>query len=829
MSKAQYLQGRKYQLCPTWRLHILVAAVGLAGAVSTQAVGVYFQDSYGLVSPSNDVTFSEFSPPPNTFITTQYQPYGVTFVPYVQYASIYDQTSGTPHIDPTACVANFQQYGPVVPTFSIVFSRPVSAAAFAVLSQPGTFQVTAFWAGTEVPGGPHTFTGGYGPDRTTNFVGFSDVVFDELRISNIATSDGALVVDNLQSTPAVVNSWTNLHSGRWDLSGNWSFGTLPASTQTVYIANDGYKAVNIDGATVANFPASLTVSNLLVAAPTNGLSTLLLNYAGLNTPLKVLNNCVIGINGTLANDYSSFEVDGNAGGQLLVNGGTFTQEGGQTVVNAPVLVRGNGSLNATNGNLTLGDVTLGGTNSPGSFNQDGGSIAAQSVTMEQGGGYTLASGILYAIGGTAIHTFGAFYQTGGTNYGDITASTASVGSGGYNISGGLAKGNLLTAHTDFFQSGGVVDMQTVDWTSHQGGLFAGTLRSKLINVHGSALLYMGQGSFDPGTVETESLSISNTAAVSVLTENLFVTNSLALRGDSSNVLARFLFQGGTEVGSTLTVGTITIGDNSIFNQEPSTITEISNGVDMQGGQFLLQGGLVESPYEGIGANATFTQRFQATNLVHGVLSISGKYIAAGTLVTDGIYLRGALVLDDPRSSSFMINFTNNGLMDLGGMLSTRGTDARPGQVRLSANATIGFIGTPAQLHFSPSSAIAWTPGALMVISNWNNSGNVHIFFGTSSAGLSASQLRQITFSNPGGFPAGNYPAQLLSTGELVPASRPTLQSARYGSGLVLSWPSGYQLLSSTNLNGPYAPVSGASSPWTNSFNKRQEFFRVQGM
>jgi hypothetical protein len=258
MSRVSYSKSRKYRLSPIRRLHILVAAVGLARAVSTQAAGVYFQNSYGLASPSNIVRFSEFSPPPNTMITTQYQAYGVTFAPYVHYASIYNQTSGTPHIDPTACVANFVQYGPVVPTFSIVFDRPVSAAAFAVLSQPGTFQVTALWAGIEGPGGPATFIGGFGPGSTNNFVGLSGVTFDELRISNIVTSDGALVVDNLQFTPAAVNSWTNRFSARWDSVTNWSFRSLPAANQTVSINNEGYKAVNIDGATLADFPAAST-------------------------------------------------------------------------------------------------------------------------------------------------------------------------------------------------------------------------------------------------------------------------------------------------------------------------------------------------------------------------------------------------------------------------------------------------------------------------------------------------------------------------------------------------------------------------------------------
>ena len=143
MSTARAAQNGGDRLFHSRGLHIFVAAVGLVGAVSTEAMGGYFQNSYGLVSPSNVVTFSEFSPSPNTMITTQYQAYGVTFLPYVHYASIYNQTSGTPNIDPTACVANFVQYGPVVPTFSIVFKRPVAAAAFSVLVVAIVFVVIA--------------------------------------------------------------------------------------------------------------------------------------------------------------------------------------------------------------------------------------------------------------------------------------------------------------------------------------------------------------------------------------------------------------------------------------------------------------------------------------------------------------------------------------------------------------------------------------------------------------------------------------------------------------------------------------------------------------
>jgi len=610
-----------------------------------------------------------------------------------------------------------------------------------------------------------------------------------------------------------LNSWINSGSGNWDDTSAWSLGALPDSSQSVLITNSGWKAVAIDSSTPVNFPDSMIVSNLFVSAPTNALSTVLLNYAGLGTPLKVLNNCVIGTNGAINNFSSSFEVDGNAGGQLLINGGTFTQVGGQTVVNAPVSVSSGGSLNATNGNLTLGNLTLGTTNSRGSFTQDGGSIAVQQLDTRNGG-YTLVSGVLYAIGGTV----GGILQWGGTNYGDIT--------GGGTIDGGLSQGNLLTISGSFFQGGGLVDMQTVDWTGNNGNVLSeGTFRSGSINIHSSALVFMGQGGLTAGTVETGSLSISNSAHVQVTAYNLFVTNSLDIRGDSSNNPALLLVEGTTGPGTALNVGTITMGDNSVIDHYANAATELSSGLSMAGGQYSLQGGFLEGPYVGVGVSGTFSQS-GGTNLVHGVLSITGTYDLAGTLRVDGIYLRGSLLLEAG-------TFANTGLIDLGGRIGIGVQDGSGGQVRLSANAAIGFIGTttPRQLHFASSSAQAWTPGAVLVITNWNNSGSTHLFFGTNASSLTASQLGQITFLNPGGYSPGSYSAQLLSTAELVPASaaQPTLQSARYGAGLVLSWPSGYQLLSATNITGPYSPVNGATSPWTNSFSKPREFFRLQGL
>jgi hypothetical protein len=581
---------------------------------------------------------------------------------------------------------------------------------------------------------------------------------------------GGLVILATLYARADVNYWTKTNSGDWGESASWSLG-LPNSTQSIMITNSGWKAVSINPTTPVLFPDSMTVGSLTIFGSTNTENTLLLNSFGLNPPLKVLNSCLIQPHGTIQNSSSSFEIDG---GTLTIEGGTFTQEGGNTVANVPVNVNSNGVFGVTNGAVTFGALTLGSTQANGYLSQNGGSLLAQKVSVENGL-YSLSSGTLYAIGGTEVGGFGEFQQTGGTNYGDITVGTFAPGSGRYLINGGLAKGNVLIASNDFFQQGGVVDMQTVDWTSHQGGFFLGTLRSQSINVHRDSLVFMGQGDITPGSVETGSLTMSNTAHLEVASYNLTVTNSLDITGEATNSSALSYL---TLISSTVHVGTINMHNYSYIHQFGPGSTELTSGLAMEGGRYILDAGVLEGPYVGVGLNATF-QQIGGQHFVHGVLSNTGTYdMSLGTLVTEGVYLRGSLLLG---TNSSGIHFTNTGSINLGGTLSTGTANAWPGEVQLSTNATIGFVGTPAQLHFAASSGMSWIPSALIVVTNWNNSGNTRIFFGSAASALTASQLAQIQFSNPGGLAAGVYSAKILSTGEVVP------DQASSPSGPVNSW------------------------------------------
>src|SRR5712671_6365131 len=80
------------------------------------------------------------------------------------------------------------------------------------------------------------------------------------------------------------NSWTNSVSGYWE-DQYWSLGLLPGSDQNILFTNAGWKALGIGPNTAQNFPQTLTVRSITLSSPANSFNTLLLNYAGLQTPL----------------------------------------------------------------------------------------------------------------------------------------------------------------------------------------------------------------------------------------------------------------------------------------------------------------------------------------------------------------------------------------------------------------------------------------------------------------------------------------------------------------------------------------------------------------
>jgi autotransporter-associated beta strand protein len=130
--------------------------------------------------------------------------------------------------------------------------------------------------------------------------------------------------------------------------------------------------------------------------------------------------------------------------------------------------------------------------------------------------------------------------------------------------------------------------------------------------------------------------------------------------------------------------------------------------------------------------------------------------------------------------TLQLNAANNipdaSTMILGGGTFTTGSSAgfeeTLGTLTLSANSTIN-LGTGAHtLTFPTSSAISWTPNALLYVTGWSGSYNGtagtggKLFVGSSATGLSASQVQQILFFNGTNY----FTSTQLSTGEVVPTA-----------------------------------------------------------
>lgn len=156
-----------------------------ATAQATQLI-----NNTGLASPSQVLTFSEVVLPPESLITNQYAGFGVTFSPGMFYNT-------QPVFFPTPSLANFNFSGGLSNPSSILFSQDLTEVALAVQTNPGTTTFSALLDNIVV----ESFTAGTTLNQASNFYGFTNIVFDEIRILSNTTF---FQMDNLQLSPSSV-------------------------------------------------------------------------------------------------------------------------------------------------------------------------------------------------------------------------------------------------------------------------------------------------------------------------------------------------------------------------------------------------------------------------------------------------------------------------------------------------------------------------------------------------------------------------------------------------------------------------------------------------
>jgi hypothetical protein len=206
------------------------------------------------------------------------------------------------------------------------------------------------------------------------------------------------------------NSWTKPTSGNWE-EPFWSLGRLPMVGDQVFVNSPGWKAVAIGASTMRDFPASMQMQELTIASPVDSFNTLLVNFTGFETPVKVTGCFTVESNAAAIVLGSLLHVTNT--GDFILNGTMIQADFSQvrTLVMHLGAQASDAAYHFTNGVFSAHRVLV---DSRSLFNQEGGSSTISNLSLINHGQFRLAGGDL--VGGQASignGTSGFFTQLGG--------------------------------------------------------------------------------------------------------------------------------------------------------------------------------------------------------------------------------------------------------------------------------------------------------------------------------------------------------------------------------------------------------------------------------
>ena len=399
------------------------------------------------------------------------------------------------------------------------------------------------------------------------------------------------------------NVWLSTANGNWQ-DASWSLGILPATNQTIWLTNAGWKAVQIDPATAQFFPQSMNINALNISSPTNSFNTMLVNFAGVSTPLKVKSLSVA--NGSTMTVLSSALQHNGPSGTTVSIGGTFNQTDSIVSGNqVNVGYTGNAVYNFNSGFLSVSKLWLGGNSTPvGILRQNGGTNAV-GITHLDGGFYVLSNGFF---GATIYFSGGEFRQEGGT----LNSQVAPF-NGMYVLDAGVHTGDCVIPTSDGFSSGSGSMLQ--NGGTNSGNIDIGTYGSGAytmtggVSFAGSFLVGYQGNYFQWGG--TQSIAGMITVGEQMIAQNSFEGGSFSLFGgfvsangmvlngyyaqsDGTNRVAGDVTIQGVQSSVTLTGGLLT-ADNLIAN------------AGFVGGIFLTGGTMMITNKLQVGGNSSLPQ------------------------------------------------------------------------------------------------------------------------------------------------------------------------------------------------------------------------------
>lgn len=187
----------------------LLTVMAFTGSLPGPAWATLFNNSTGLSSPTTTITFNEVAVAQNAAVTSQFAALGATFTGLYMDPCVANSGNFFPNMSGRT-LGNFSGCSP--PTgehpFSIVFEDDVSEAAFVMIGNGGFPTLTALLNGSIVETG---FGASVSISGTTNWYGFTGIVFDEIQVNPAVVQNYSTVrIDNLQFITAPAGGGTNL-------------------------------------------------------------------------------------------------------------------------------------------------------------------------------------------------------------------------------------------------------------------------------------------------------------------------------------------------------------------------------------------------------------------------------------------------------------------------------------------------------------------------------------------------------------------------------------------------------------------------------------------
>jgi uncharacterized repeat protein (TIGR03803 family)/T5SS/PEP-CTERM-associated repeat protein len=351
----------------------------------------------------------------------------------------------------------------------------------------------------------HSFSGSDGASPYAGLVQGSDGYLYGTTYMGGASGSGTVF-----RISALLNSWTNAASSKWETATNWLLGKAPSvSDGADFVTNANTKTVTIDATTAASYPGTMTVNNLTLSGPSGSTNTLALSNAGTNsTPFLISGALTIGGGGLVSVANSTLEVDNAGGGNPGVDGvliGVFGSANTLAITNGGQVVNSSGYLGYYTGSsnnvvLVTGPGSVWSSSSSGRFCV-GYNGASNQLTVANGGQVVNSNDVYVGFESSADNN--AVLVTGP---GSVWNDVANLHVGWYGV------GNQLTV-----TNGGTVFANHLFVARNAGGSGTLTLAGGTVNIDVLVATNGGVGvvAFNSGTLISNGTIVSNALTFAV--------------------------------------------------------------------------------------------------------------------------------------------------------------------------------------------------------------------------------------------------------------------------------------------------------------------------